>query len=118
MTDIIAFSFSQFPIYLTHALNIYFSISLEKEDKKKMLYAEKDISKPAVIKSNNPIAGKYVMCVAAVSVEEGVMYPLDSVHFRLQIQGEIYGQDQVKCELGTLRRKCNMCLELWAALRQ
>ena len=82
MTDIIAFSFSQFPIYLTHALNIYFSISLEKEDKKKMLYAEKDISKLAVIKSKNTIAGKYMMCVAAVSVAEGEKHPLDLIKTR------------------------------------
>ena len=55
---------------------LYFSITQEMEKKKK-LYAEEDISKLAVIKSNDTIAMKYVMCVAAASVAEGATYPLD-----------------------------------------
>lgn len=56
---------------------------------KKTLYAEEDISKLAVIKSNDTIARKYMMCVAAASVAEGVTYPLDLTKTRLQIQGEV-----------------------------
>ena len=51
-------------------------MSPEKDHTKK-LYAEEDISKLAVIKSNDTIARKYMMCVAAASVAEGVTYPLD-----------------------------------------
>merc|ERR1719431_1687009 len=32
---------------------------------------------------------KYMMCVAAASVAEGVTYPLDLTKTRLQIQGEV-----------------------------
>ena len=56
--------------------SIFFSMAQET-DKKKKLYAEEDISKLAVIKSNDTIARKYMMCVAAASVAEGVTYPLD-----------------------------------------
>ena len=49
----------------------------QETDKKKKLYAEEDISKLAVIKSNDTIAMKYMMCVAAASVAEGATYPLD-----------------------------------------
>jgi hypothetical protein len=72
--------------------------------RKKKLYAEEDISKLSVIKSNDTIARKYMMCVAAASVAEGITYPLDLTKTRylrypsnlfifplprLQIQGEI-----------------------------
>ena len=56
--------------------NFYYRMTGEKEKKKK-LYAEEDISKLAVIKSNDTIARKYIMCVAAASVAESVTYPLD-----------------------------------------
>ena len=59
-----------------------FSMAHEKEKKKK-LYAEEDIAKLAVIKSNDTIAMKYMMCVAAASVAEGVTYPLDLTKTRL-----------------------------------
>ena len=49
----------------------------QEMEKKKKLYAEEDISKLAVIKSNDTIAMKYMMCVAAASVAEGATYPLD-----------------------------------------
>ena len=39
----------------------------QETDKKKKLYAEEDISKLAVIKSNDTIARKYMMCVATAS---------------------------------------------------
>jgi len=61
----------------------------DEKEKKKKLYAEEDISKLAVIKSNDTIARKYVMCVAAASVAESVTYPLDLTKTRLQIQGEL-----------------------------
>lgn len=64
------------------------SMAMEMEKNKK-LYAEDDISKLAVIKSNDTIAMKYMMCVAAASVAEGVTYPLDLTKTRLQIQGEV-----------------------------
>jgi len=60
-----------------------------EREKKKKLYAEEDISKLAVIKSNDTIARKYIMCVAAASVAESVTYPLDLTKTRLQIQGEL-----------------------------
>jgi len=60
-----------------------------EKEKKKKLYAEEDISKLAVIKSNDTIARKYIMCVAAASVAESVTYPLDLTKTRLQIQGEL-----------------------------
>jgi len=58
-------------------------------ERKKKLYAEDDITKLAVIKSNDTIAMKYMMCVAAASVAEGATYPLDLTKTRLQIQGEV-----------------------------
>jgi len=64
------------------------SLAMEMEKNKK-LYAEDDIAKLAVIKSNDTIAMKYMMCVAAASVAEGVTYPLDLTKTRLQIQGEV-----------------------------
>jgi len=64
------------------------SMSPEKDHTKK-LYAEEDISKLAVIKSNDTIARKYIMCVAAASVAESATYPLDLTKTRLQIQGEL-----------------------------
>jgi len=54
----------------------------------KKLHAEEDIGKLAVIKSNDTIARKYLMCVAAASVAEATTYPLDLTKTRLQIQGE------------------------------
>lgn len=50
------------------------------KDKKpaKKLYAEEDISKLRVMKSeNDTIAKKYAMSVAAAAVAEVVTYPLD-----------------------------------------
>lgn len=41
------------------------------------LYAEQDIGKLAVIQSNDTVARKYCMCVAAASVAEATTYPLD-----------------------------------------
>ena len=61
----------------------------QEKERKKKLYAEDDISKLAVIKSNDTIARKYMMCVAAASVAECVTYPLDLTKTRLQIQGEL-----------------------------
>jgi len=58
-----------------------------KEAKK--LYQEDDISKLAVIKSNDTMARKYAMCVAAASTAEIVTYPLDLTKTRLQLQGEL-----------------------------
>jgi len=55
----------------------------------KKLYAENDISKLAVLKSNDTIWRKYLMCVAAASVAEATTYPLDLTKTRLQIQGEL-----------------------------
>lgn len=55
---------------------------------KKKLFAEDDISKLAVIKSNDTIGRKYLMCVAAASVAELTTYPLDLTKTRLQLQGE------------------------------
>eukprot|EP00092_Neocalanus_flemingeri_P033354 GFUD01036269.1.p1 GENE.GFUD01036269.1~~GFUD01036269.1.p1 ORF type:complete len:338 (+),score=79.18 GFUD01036269.1:209-1222(+) len=72
----------------TDILQSTVSMAHEKENKKK-LYAEEDISKLAVIKSNDTIAMKYMMCVAAASVAEGATYPLDLTKTRLQIQGEM-----------------------------
>jgi len=60
----------------------------QEKERKKKLYAEDDISKLAVIKSNDTIARKYMMCVAAASVAECVTYPLDLTKTRLQIQGD------------------------------
>eukprot|EP00092_Neocalanus_flemingeri_P064445 GFUD01078204.1.p1 GENE.GFUD01078204.1~~GFUD01078204.1.p1 ORF type:complete len:337 (+),score=81.83 GFUD01078204.1:252-1262(+) len=65
------------------------TVSMAHEKEKKKLYAEEDISKLAVIKSNDTIAMKYMMCVAAASVAEGATYPLDLTKTRLQIQGEM-----------------------------
>ena len=46
--------------------------------KKNKLYAEDDISKLRVIRSeSDSIAKKYLMSVAAASVAESVTYPLD-----------------------------------------
>lgn len=73
------------------------SMTAEKEVKKK-LYAEEDIAKLAVLKSNDTVAMKYLMCVAAASVAETVTYPLDLCKTRLQIQGER------TCGLGSGRR--------------
>eukprot|EP00092_Neocalanus_flemingeri_P022899 GFUD01024826.1.p1 GENE.GFUD01024826.1~~GFUD01024826.1.p1 ORF type:complete len:338 (-),score=76.60 GFUD01024826.1:727-1740(-) len=72
----------------TDILQSTVSMAHEKDTKKK-LYAEEDISKLAVIKSNDTIAMKYMMCVAAASVAEGATYPLDLTKTRLQIQGEM-----------------------------
>ena len=47
------------------------------KDMKKLPYAEEDFSKLSAIKSNDTIIRKYMMCVAAASVAEGVTYPLD-----------------------------------------
>lgn len=66
------------------------SVSMTAEKgRKKNLYAEEDISKLAVIKSNDTVAIKYMMSVAAASVAESVTYPLDLTKTRLQIQGEV-----------------------------
>jgi len=65
----------------------------------KKLYQEVDISKLAVIKSNDTMARKYVMCVAAASVAETATYPLDLTKTRLQLQGELAvggGQSQYR----------------------
>lgn len=62
------------------------------KDKKpaKKLYAEEDISKLRVMKSeNDTIAKKYAMSVAAAAVAEVVTYPLDLTKTRLQLQGEV-----------------------------
>merc|ERR1711892_405002 len=73
---------------MTDVIQCTVSMEHTKEQKKK-LYAEEDISKLAVIKSNDTIAMKYMMCVAAASVAEGATYPLDLTKTRLQIQVEI-----------------------------
>lgn len=62
--------------------------------KKSKLYAEQDISKLAVIRSeNDTIARKYAMSVAAAAVAEAVTYPLDLTKTRLQLQGEVASGD-------------------------
>jgi len=70
------------------------SVSMTADNERNKLYAEEDIGKLAVIKSNDTIAMKYVMCVAAASVAESATYPLDLCKTRLQIQGEL------NCTLG------------------
>jgi len=96
------------------------SMGQEKERKKK-LYAEDDISKLAVIKSNDTIARKYMMCVAAASVAECVTYPLDLTKTRLQIQGELAsggGQGQyrgmIRTALGIVKEEG--LLQLWRGM--
>jgi len=69
-------------------------VSMTADNERNKLYAEEDIGKLAVIKSNDTIAMKYVMCVAAASVAESATYPLDLCKTRLQIQGEL------NCKLG------------------
>lgn len=65
------------------------SLTMELEKKKK-LYAEEDISKLAVLRSNNDtVAMKYLMCVCAAGVAEAATYPLDLTKTRLQLQGEL-----------------------------
>lgn len=73
------------------------SMALTEKERKK-LYAEEDIAKLAVIKSNDTVAMKYLMCVAAASVAEATTYPLDLCKTRLQIQGEL------TCDLGSQQR--------------
>jgi len=68
---------------------IEYCLSMDLKEDRRKLYAEDDISKLAVIKSNDTIAMKYMMCVAAASVAECATYPLDLCKTRLQIQGEI-----------------------------
>lgn len=64
---------------------------------KKLLHQENDIGKLAVIKSNDTIGMKYLMCVAAASVAEASTYPLDLTKTRLQLQGEVAaGESGVK----------------------
>ena len=53
------------------------------------LHAERDIGKLRVIQSDESIAKKYVMSVAAACIAETVTYPLDLTKTRLQLQGEV-----------------------------
>ena len=53
------------------------------------LHAERDIGKLRVIQSDESIAKKYLMSVAAACIAETVTYPLDLTKTRLQLQGEV-----------------------------
>jgi len=64
------------------------NVSMSADKERTKLHAEEDIAKLAVIKSNDTVAKKYLMCVAAASVAEATTYPLDLCKTRLQIQGE------------------------------
>lgn len=97
------------------------SSSSMSHEKKKKLYAEEDISKLAVIKSNDTIARKYMMCVAAASVAEGTTYPLDLTKTRLQIQGEAASGSNKLAYRGMLRTALGIVkeeglLHLWRGM--
>jgi len=84
---------------------------------KKKLFAEEDIGKLAVIKSNDTIGMKYLMCVAAASVAEATTYPLDLTKTRLQIQGELASgsgsvqyRGMFKTALGVIKEEGLLCL--------
>merc|ERR550532_1837458 len=76
------------------------------------LFAEEDIAKLAVLKSNDTVAKKYLMCVAAASVAEATTYPLDLCKTRLQIQGEL------SCDRGSGKAYRGMLRTMFGIVRE
>ncbi len=71
---------------------------------KRKLFAEDDMGKLRVIRSeNDTIARKYLMSVLASFVAEGVTYPLDLTKTRLQLQGEVAAGDKAYVYRGMIR---------------
>jgi len=87
------------------------TVSMGGTEKTK-LYAEEDIAKLAVLKSNDTVAKKYLMCVAAASVAEATTYPLDLCKTRLQIQGEL------SCDKGSGKAYRGMLRTMFGIVRE